>query len=155
MTHNLCINKDQCSRTTSHLESSALQWHWTKYLFRSNSTSFGPPRPQQHHHFSSDLLQFNQTNSIWNKLNTKPHTFSPNSSISSNFKQFQGLLVLLHFKLLQTEIESKSMFVSIRHPTPETRWMGSTGGGTFFYTFSKKISNRRQNLSKNGVPEPP
>ena len=87
--------------------------------------------------------------------NTKPHTFSPNSSISSNFKQFQGLLVLLHFKLLQTEIKSKSMFVSIRHPTPETRWMGSTGGGTFFYTFSKKISNRDQNLVKKRVPEPP
>ena len=149
------MNKDQCSRTTSHLEPSAFQWHWTKYL-RSNSTSFGPPKtatpPSVLFQISCNSIKQTQFETNWN---TKPHTFSPNSSISSNFKQFQGLLVLLHFKLLQTEIKSKSMFVSIRHPTPETRWMGSTGGGTFFYTFSKKISNRGQNLSKNGVPEPP
>ena len=96
-----------------------------------------------------------QTNSIQNEFEHKTSyvflKFIDFIKFQNNFK-FTSTFALKRF---QTEIKTKSMFVSIRHLTPETRWMGSTGGGTFFYTFSKKFSNRGQNLSKNGVPEPP
>ena len=81
--------------------------------------------------------------------------FPQNSLISSKFQKKFKFTSTFPLKQFQIKINSESMFVSKRHLTSETRWMGSTGGGTFFYTFSKKFKKSGQNLSKNGVPEPP
>ena len=110
----------------------------SKY-FQLNSISIRPPMttktPSQ---FSSSESAIHQTNSIQNELEHKTSyvflKFIDFIKFQNNFK-FTSTFPLKQF---QIEINSESMFVSKRHLTSETRWMGSTGGGTFFYTFSKK-----------------
>ena len=131
------IVKDQWSWKTSHLEPNAFQW--TKQVFRSNSTSFGPPKTTTTPSVFSSLSSAIQSNKLSLKqIGTQNLTRFPQIHWFHQISTISRFTSTFTLQTTEDRNKIKSMFVSIRHPTPETRWMGSTGGRTFFYIFSQK-----------------